>query len=118
MSNLDPPPFALRSASRGSTLLVEVAGEVDMVTAPELLEAVEAAPDDTTCVVIDLSEVGFLDSSGLNALIQARRALSRRDITLQVVVPAEGSLRRVFEITRLTEPLTVIDARPASLLPA
>ena len=112
MANLDPPDFALRSTPKGATLLVEIVGEVDMITAPTLSRAIESPPDGTASVVIDLSEVTFLDSSGLNALVQARRLLSDLGVGLQVVVPPEGTIRRVFEITQLTEPLTVIDARP------
>ena len=112
MSTPDPQPFAVRSTSTGPTLLVEVAGEVDMPTAPELSQAIERTPDGTDLVVIDLSDVNFLDSSGLNALVHGRRTLAERDVALTVVVPPEGAIRQVFEITRLTEPLTVIDARP------
>jgi anti-anti-sigma factor len=117
MSSPDPPDFVLRSTVlqptlSGSALLVEVAGEVDMTTAPELSQALEAAPEGTTWVVIDLSEVSFLDSSGLNALVQAQRILAERGYALRVVVPAEGAIRRVLEITHLTEPLTVVDSRP------
>ena len=91
---------------------MEVAGEMDMTTAPELSQAIERTPDGTELVVIDLSEVSFLDSSGLNALVQARRALDARGIAMTVVVRPESAIRQVFEITHLTEPLTVIDARP------
>ena len=113
MSNLDPQPFAVRSTSTGSILLVEIVGEIDMTTAPELAQTVERTPEGTELVVIDLSDVSFLDSSGLNALVQARRLLSERDVAVTVVVPPEAAIRRVFEITHLTEPLTVIDARPS-----
>ena len=111
MGNPDPPTFALRSTPTGSTLLVEVVGEVDMTTASELTKAIDLAPEGTAFVVIDLSEVSFLDSSGLNALVQGRRTLSERDVAMRVVVPPEGAIRRVFEITHLTEPLTVVDTR-------
>jgi anti-sigma B factor antagonist len=108
----DPRPFAVRTTSAGSTLLVEVVGEIDMTTAPELSQVIERMPDGTELVVIDLAEVSFLDSSGLNALVQARRMAAGRDVAMTVVVPPDTAIRRVFEITHLTEPLTVIDARP------
>ena len=113
MSTPDPQPFAVHSTPAGSTLLVAVVGEVDMTTAPDLSQAIERAPDDTALVVIDLSEVTFLDSSGLNSLVQARRALAEREVAMTVVVPPASAIRRVFEITRLTEQLDVIDARPS-----
>ena len=64
-----------------------------MTTASELSQAIERTPDGTELVVIDLSEVSFLDSSGLNALVQGRRTLAERGIAMTVVVPPESAIR-------------------------
>lgn len=96
-------------------MVLEVEGEVDMLTAPSLLKAIDEVPEGTNCVVIDLAKVSFLDSSGLNTLVQARRALDARQAALRVVVPVDGAIRRVFEITHLTEALTVVDTREEAL---
>jgi anti-sigma B factor antagonist len=115
MPNLDPQAFSVNSLTSGGVLIVEVAGEVDMTTAPELSRAIDQVPDGTTHVVVDLSEVSFLDSSGLNTLVQGRRMLEERQVAMKVVVPEGGAIRRVFEITHLTEPLTVVDTRQSAL---
>ena len=62
------PAFELNSSRAADILIVEVAGEVDMATAPQLAEAVEGASGPCRRVVVDLSEVTFLDSSGLRAI--------------------------------------------------
>jgi anti-anti-sigma factor len=115
MSNLEPQIFSVRLLPDTAALVLEVEGEVDMLTAPAVLKAVEEVPDGTPWVVVDLTKVSFLDSSGLNTLVQARRVLDARQVTMRLVVPADGAIRRVFEITRLTEALTVVDTREAAL---
>lgn len=62
--------FGLTTTSRGPTVVVGVLGELDLHSAPRLMEAVDEAMRDerTDLVVIDLSEVDFLGSSGLGVL--------------------------------------------------
>ena len=69
-------PFEIHSSFTADVLLVEVSGEVDMSTSPRLEEVVAATPDQAKRVVVDLSGVTFLDSSGLNALVRGQRQLS------------------------------------------
>jgi anti-anti-sigma factor len=110
------PAFELKSSHAADILVVEVAGEVDMATSPQVAQAIEAAPDSCRRVVVDLSELTFLDSSGLNALVVARRSLAARGIDLRVVTPAEHVIRRVFDIAQLGEELGVVDTFEAALV--
>ena len=66
----DERQFGLTTTPRGSTVVVEVSGELDLHSAPRLMEAVDEAMRErgTELVVIDLSEVDFLGSSGLGVL--------------------------------------------------
>ena len=113
---MNSPTFELKSSHAADILVVEVAGEVDMATSPQLTQAVEAAPDSMRRVVVDLSEVTFLDSSGLNALVVTRRSLAVRGIDLRVVSPADHVVRRVFEIAQLTDELGVVETFDSALL--
>ena len=45
---MNSPTFELKSSQAADILVVEVAGEVDMATSPQLTQAVEAAPDSTS----------------------------------------------------------------------
>jgi anti-sigma B factor antagonist len=103
------PAFELKSSSAADVLIIEAAGEIDMATASRLTEAVEAATDPCRRVVVDLSAVTFLDSSGLNALVVCRRSLNARDVELRVVSPSDNVVRQVFEIAQLGEELGVVD---------
>ena len=109
---MNEPTFELRALQLNETLVVEVVGEADMATAPELAQALDAAAvnDSVRRVVVDLTGVTFLDSSALNALVHGQRGLAAREIAFRVVSPADQVVRRVFEITQLVGPLSVVDS--------
>lgn len=81
---------------------LDVAGELDLATAPALGEAVAGllAAGEPLTLVLDLSEVSFLDSSGLGALLQARAEVLAAGgrLTLARVQPGP---RRVIAIAGL-----------------
>lgn len=105
----DQPPFDVHSSLDSDVLTVTVVGEVDMSTAPRVLDVIDSVSDAVRLVVVDLTEVDFLDSSGLNALVKGQRRLVTQGIALRVVVPSEHAVRRVFEIARLEDELTLVD---------
>ena len=107
----EPPPFELNSARNGHVFVLEVSGEVDMATAPEVSKVLEVVAEPIERVIVDLSGVSFLDSSALNALVRNQRELSERGVTFRVVSPADQAIRRVFEITQLISQLGVVDDR-------
>jgi anti-sigma B factor antagonist len=98
----------------GSTQLVAVHGDVDLKTARSFREALdEAATDAKEKLIVDLSEVPFIDSSGLAALIGAHKAIRP---TRRVVVISPLNIRRIFEVTRLDSVVTVVDSLAEALV--
>ncbi|MEV4281978.1 STAS domain-containing protein [Actinoplanes xinjiangensis] len=55
-------------------LIVRISGELDFGTTPKVLSAVEGEPPAGASVIVDLSEVGFCDSSALGLLIMVQQA--------------------------------------------
>jgi anti-sigma B factor antagonist len=108
-------PFELRSTRIGDALVVAITGEIDMATAPEVSRAIDSGQGEAGRVVVDLSLVTFLDSSALNAFVQSQQELAQHDVAFRIVSPADQAVRHVFEITRLTEPLSVVDSLDAAL---
>jgi anti-sigma B factor antagonist len=108
-------PFDLRSSRVGDAVVVAIVGEIDMATAPEVAQAIDGGPDGARRVVVDLTEVTFLDSSALNAFVHAQRDLAERDVAFRIVSPSDLALRSVFEITHLTGPLSVVDSLDEAL---
>jgi anti-anti-sigma factor len=107
-------PFELRSTRIGDAVVVAIDGEIDMANAPEVSAAINGGLG-VSRVVIDLSEVTFLDSSALNAFVQAQQELAQHNVEFRIVSPADQAVRNVFEITRLTEPLSVVDSLDEAL---
>ena len=86
----------IHSARRDDTCLFRLTGEFDLSNAWQiedvLLDAIKREQHD---IVVDLTEVEFMDAQLLRALLKARAAATRRDIAFVVVPPAEPSVGRV-----------------------
>lgn len=85
---------------RSDLVLVELAGELDIYTVPGFRQDVERFDPSEVQLVIDLSEVTLLDSSGLGALVSLLNRARGSQGRLGLVCP-HRHLRRVFEITGL-----------------
>ena len=104
-------PLAVERTSRDGVDVLFVEGEIDGASAPRLIAALnDAVAEAARSVIIDLTSVGFMDSTGLALLINAHRRLAVRRKGFAVVCPA-GPLRRVFEITDMVDTLRVCPDR-------
>jgi anti-sigma B factor antagonist len=84
------------------TTVVFVSGAVDAVTAPALRSHIDTAIDgELRALVIDLTDVDFLGSVGLEVLVAARATAAE---TIPMVVVADGPItRRPIELTKVDE---------------
>jgi anti-sigma B factor antagonist len=90
---------------------VAVRGELELATASELSAALdEAIRASEGPFVIDLTNVDFLDSSGIACLIRARALLGRDDRELGLICPP-GSTRRALELTGIDELVALYASR-------
>ena len=97
--------------------VVEVAGEVDVYTAPTLRQHLrEASGGPAPRVVVDMTEVKFLDSTGLGVLVGAMGRVKEADGTLRLVVSSDHILK-VLRITGL-DALIPVDADAATAVSA
>jgi anti-sigma B factor antagonist len=89
--------------------VVAVQGEIDVATSPALREELYALIDGGVSeLVVDLSGLGFIDSSGLGVLVAALKHTRERGGQL-VLAGLQQPARRVFEITDLTALFTIED---------
>jgi anti-sigma B factor antagonist len=92
-----------------SWIVLEVKGEVDVHSAPELLKRVSKVLDSgNKSVVIDLNGLAFIDSTGLGALVAARNQSTEADATLRLVCNSE----RILKLFRITGLQDVFDIYP------
>ena len=96
------PQFDLDEEQRDAdTRVISVAGEIHVTTAPEFSQRLnEAISSGTRGVVIDMSQVEFIDSTGLSVLLNGLRRVTRSDGRLALVV-TNPTVLRLFEITKL-----------------
>ncbi|MEA2423838.1 MAG: anti-sigma factor antagonist [Thermoleophilaceae bacterium] len=94
--------------------MVIVHGDVDLKTAREFRGAIDdAAGDHKPRLIVDLSEVSFMDSSGLAALMGAHKAHRAQ---AHVIVVCPENLRRIFEVTRLDNVMDIVGSLPEALV--
>jgi anti-sigma B factor antagonist len=102
---------------RGSWTVIAAAGEVDVVSAPELRgEIVRVVSEGSSDVVLDLSGVVFIDSFGLGVLVGAVKRIQAHDGHLRVVI-GEARVHAVLELTGLDRVLELYDSLEQAIAP-
>ncbi len=98
-----------------SHALVTVAGECDITTAPQLLDALcQLAEADVGLVLVDLSALRHLDAAGIRALLNARGALAGRGKSLALTAPRR-IVSRMLELTHTGDLVPVYASVAAAL---
>ena len=91
------PAFAVESVDEGATVRVaRVHGELDIANASRFRRLLERRVD--VDLILDLSKLDFIDSSGLGALLRVRSALARNGSELMLVVPEAASVLSAFQV--------------------
>lgn len=84
---------------RGDVVIAHVAGELDLASAPRAGETIEeAVPSSARGLVIDFSQLEFIDSSGIAMLFNLARKLGGRRQQLRVVTVPGEPVSRVLDI--------------------
>lgn len=99
-----PTTFRARAEDRAGTVVVVAEGDLDLLGAPRLIEALPS--EGAGPVVIDLGGVGFMDSSGLRSLLEARRVCADAGRGFALARPSDPVLR-VLELVDLAREFDV-----------
>ena len=91
--------------------LVRISGEIDLSNADDLMDAVtRTVPDHTPLVILDLSDLTYLDSTGIAMIFRLSDRLRLRRQELRLVVPAGAPVRAVLELTKVDHAIPIQDA--------
>jgi anti-anti-sigma factor len=82
--------------------VIRVRGELDMLTSPELADALSSCDESGQEVVVDLSGVSFIDSHGLHVLMRARPGGQH-----VVLVCPDGNVSRLLQLIEASSVLTI-----------
>jgi anti-sigma B factor antagonist len=106
--------LSLSTRAVGDHTVLEVGGEVDVYTAPRLRERlIELVDAGAKHVIVDLSRVEFLDSTGLGVLVGALKRLRAVDGSLGLVC-AQERLLKIFRITALDRVFSLYESVEAA----
>jgi anti-sigma B factor antagonist len=96
--------FSLSRSTHGACEVVSLAGELDMVHAPTVVETLDALSDGERPLIVDLTELTFIDSSGIHAILRPRPQQG----TVLLVCPP-GNIHRVLSVTKIDRVLSVYE---------
>lgn len=104
-----PGTLTINTAVSGRTPVVAVRGEVDLRTSPRLrILLLEQALRVGGTLVIDLSGVSYMDSSGVGTMVYVKREVERAGRRL-VLAGLQARVRGVLEITHLDKFFTIVE---------
>ena len=94
---------------RNGVPIVALEGELDLSNAHVLKKALATLDPAVSLAVVDLTNVTFIDSTGLQAITTYGRGLIERDATLYIVATRPG-VRKIFNITQIDRYFPVIQS--------
>ena len=101
-------PFTTRIAERGDETVIAFTGDLDVSTRRPARDTLQAAlGEGTGPLVLDLTDIEFLDSTGLTVLVNTANEAKRLGRPFTIVVP-DGQARRTLELSGLDEELPVV----------
>jgi anti-sigma B factor antagonist len=99
----------------GRTHVIEIEGQIDLHAAPSMQERLDAVLEQgTTQVIVDISSVSYIDSTGLTVLVGALKRLRRSGGALSIVV-TDYDIERMFESTGLDGMFSLYRSRDEAL---
>lgn len=111
-----PPRFQCTSSNEGANVTwLDVAGELDVATSPELKHVLEKALRHAWLVVLDLRNLAFIDTTGVHVIVDVTALARRRDRRL-VVMHRLAAVRTVFDLTNTSDAVEIREMDPADSL--
>ena len=96
-------------------VIFDINGEIDLYNAPEIKETIkEEMNNGKVNIIINLDKVSYIDSSGIGVLISSLSNLKKVGGALKLI-NVYASVRKVFELTKLTSFFDIYDSEDAAL---
>jgi len=89
--------------------LLHLTGEVDLSNSSEVRTCLLNILKKGHSVIVDFSELQYIDSSGMATLVEGLNIANKSDLTL-VIAAAKGAPKQVLELTRLNQVFTMVDS--------
>jgi anti-sigma B factor antagonist len=98
----------------GAASVLTLRGEIDVYTAPRLRQAIiDLVDGGADHIVVDMSAVDFLDSTGLGVLVGGLKRVKVKDGSLSIVT-SQDKILKIFDITGLNKVFAIHDSVDAA----
>lgn len=105
----------INSRKQKQATIIEVEGEVDLYSSPELRKAVlQATENKTTAIIIDLEKVTYMDSSGVATLVEGLQESEKYSGNF-AIANLDSKVKAVFELSRLDKVFQIYNSREEAL---
>lgn len=101
--------LGIEIVTHGEWQVIAASGELDLFTSPTLRTRVHEVIGDK--IALDLTDVAFIDSSGLGAVVGILKHVRERGGTFAVIAPPGGALERLLTLTGLDQILSPLGRR-------
>jgi anti-sigma B factor antagonist len=105
-----PTEFTITQRATEAGVILMITGELDLSTGPVLSESVERVRRGVKALTVDLSELVFMDSTGLRLLIELDQRATREDWKLALIRPKYDTADAVLRATGADRALPFEDA--------
>ena len=103
-----------RIRSVESATVIHFEGEVDLEQSPKARKVLLGALEEKRPIYVDLSEVAYIDSSGVASLVEAFQIAKRKSVVFELIRVSDSALR-VFELARLDRVFVIREELPEGL---
>lgn len=107
---LEEPHLALELDPHEHGIVVRARGAIDLVSSPQLRDMLLSPEAQAAIVVLDLTAVEFIDSSGLHVILERHEHARAADVRFAVAIRGSArSVQRMFEVSGVTALLELVD---------
>ena len=110
--------LSIDRVTEGGVAVVDVDGDLDVASVDDIDAALQEALGGGGPVVVDMMDVSFIDSTGMRAMIEARRRSREIDVPMVLVCPDNAAVWRLLEITGTTGFFEVKETRAEAVAAA
>ncbi len=114
---ISPLPLSIREAREGGVHRLTPVGELDLATVSRLESAFDVAfrDDGVDMIVVDLTELSFMDSTGIHLLLRMRAACA--DVDRLRVINGSHAVQRILDVSGVRAHLPIISSDRDPLAP-
>ena len=98
--------MAYQVRSQGDATILALSGDVDLDSSPKVRNVLLDSVREKRCVLVEMSDVSYIDSSGIASLVEAYQS-ARRDRTPFALVAVSEAAMRVLELARLDQVFSI-----------